>query len=90
MYSLKNVLTQSPEKVKSTFLSLGAVGVLIATARGFVVDGAFVASAGIGLERLLDLFYVAPTRTNQTLQAIDLGRQLGPQDQPPVPTGLTP
>lgn len=84
MYSLRNVLTQSPEKVKSSLLSVMGCVVIFYATRGYVIDGAFVAAVGIATERTLDLFYVAPVRTSQTLQAIDLGRQLGPQ--PPTPT----
>lgn len=60
MYSLKVLLTQSPEKIKNWLLTVGGVGVIVATARGYVVDGAFVAAVGLAIERTLDMFYVAP------------------------------
>lgn len=87
MYSLKNVLTQSPDKVKSTVLSVLAVAVIIATYRGYDIGGDVVAAVGIAVERVLDLFYVAPVKAVQeeaalielhdhTLHAIDLGQKL--------------
>lgn len=89
MYSLGAVLTQTPEKVKQTVLSVAGAGVIFATARGYTVDGAFVAAVGIAVERLLDLFYVAPVRNAQTeittLKGIELGKTLGPDVAPVAP-----
>lgn len=65
MYSLRNLLAQSPEKVKNWFLRVSAAGVIYATAKGYAVDGAFVAAVGIALESTLDLLYVAPVRQAQ-------------------------
>jgi hypothetical protein len=87
MYSLKNVLTQSPDKVKSTVLAVLGVAVIIATYRGYDIGGDVVAAIGIAIERVLDLFYVAPVKVAQeevalselhdhTLQAIELGQKL--------------
>lgn len=78
MYSLKNVLTQSPEKVKVTLMAV--VGVVVALATD--LDPTLLETVGVGfaIERVLDLFYVAPVKRSNddaaTLQAIDLGKQL--------------
>lgn len=96
-YALRNVLVQAPEKVKQTVLAVLGCGVIYATARGYTVDGAFVAAFGIAVERVLDLFYVAPVRTAQAaaaaeaheqdkadvaLKGIELGKQLAAQPAP--------
>lgn len=88
MYSLRNVLTQSPEKVKVTILAV--LGVL-AGLRGWDPDLLETVGVGIAIERILDLFYVAPVRTAQAataeqahqdektveaLNGIELGQQL--------------
>lgn len=86
-YALKNVLSQAPEKVKSSVLAIGGAIVIIFGVAGYSVSGEIVAAGGVIVERLLDLFYVAPIKKgaeNQALQdlndhtlgAIDLGKQL--------------
>jgi len=80
MYSLKNILTQSPEKVKVTILSV--IGVVLALATD--IDPSLLETVGLGIaiERVLDLLYVAPIRNVQNeriaLQGIALGRQMQP------------
>jgi hypothetical protein len=89
-YNLKNVLTQSPEKIKATILSL--LGVLVIIGVFGDPGGEVVAGVGIAIERFIDLFYVAPVKNaadeTKTLQAIDLGKQIaspvGMYD--PIPT----
>lgn len=77
MYSLKNALTQSPEKVKVTVL---AVAGIVCGLLGLDASVLETVGAGIAIERVLDLFYVAPVRKSineaETLKAIDLGQQL--------------
>lgn len=65
MYSLKNVLTQTPEKVKNTILAIGAAVAGVMAQAGYNVDIATVGLIGLAGERVLDLFYVAPTRAAQ-------------------------
>lgn len=78
MYRLGNVLTQSPEKVKVTVLAVGGVFVALFTD----ADPTLLETVGVGIavERLLDLFYVAPqakvNAETEALKAIDLGKQL--------------
>jgi hypothetical protein len=94
MYSLGNVFTQSPEKVKITALSVLGV---IAGVRGWDPNLLEAVGVGIAIERTLDLFYVAPVRTAQidaviqthqdekdaaALSGIALGRQIA--GAPPV------
>jgi hypothetical protein len=77
MYRFRNVLLQSPEKVKVAVLAVLGV---VAGLRGWDPDLLETVGVGIAIERLLDLFYVAPVaRANteaETLKAIDLGQQL--------------
>lgn len=87
-YSLSNVLTQSPEKVKLWLMSVLGV---VAGVRGW--DPSLLETVGVGfaIERTLDLIYVAPVRnaqainvhqahenakTEQALNGIKLGQQL--------------
>lgn len=103
-YALSNVLTQSPEKVKLWFMSVLGI---VAGIRGWDPSLLETVGVGFALERTLDLLYVAPVRnaqainvqqahddakTEQALNGIELGRQLGrvrpiaprPPDPPPV------
>lgn len=90
MYSLKNIFTQSPEKVKTTLLAV--VGVYLSLFTSLDPSLLETVGAGIAIERILDLFYVAPVRNAQieteALKAIDLGRQIGsytvPQPERPL------
>lgn len=90
-YSLKNVFTQSPEKVKVTILAVLGVA---AGLRGWDPDLLETVGVGIAIERVLDLFYVAPVRTGQAevvaaaqaeektekaLQGIELGKLVARQ-----------
>ena len=79
-YSLANVLTASPEKVKVTILAVGGVACALAGLQPTLLE---TVGVGIAVERLLDLFYVAPqvaaNRDDAALQAIDLGKQLAPR-----------
>lgn len=104
-YSLENVLTQSPEKVKITVLSVLGV---IAGVRGWDPNLLETVGVGFAIERTLDLFYVAPVRNAQieavaqahqdekdtaTLSGIALGQQIaaGPAPDPvPVPDAVIP
>lgn len=87
-YSLSNVLTQSPEKVKLWLMSVLGI---VAGVRGW--DPSLLETVGVGfaIERTLDLLYVAPVRsaqalnvqqahndakTEQALNGIELGKQL--------------
>lgn len=81
MYSIRNVLTQSPDKVKNTILAVAGVGIALLTdADPSLLE---TVGAGIAIERVLDLLYAAPVKKAndeaRTLEGIDLGRQLGPQ-----------
>lgn len=60
MYNLKNVLTQSPDKIKTTVLAI--IGVVLALATNVEPTLLETVGAGIALERALDLFYVAPVK----------------------------
>jgi hypothetical protein len=72
MYSLKNVLQQSPEKVKITLLAvLGVIG----AAYGLEPTLFETLGVGIAIERVLDLFYVAPIRAAADQAAIDAAEQ---------------
>jgi hypothetical protein len=90
-YSLSNVLTQSPEKVKLWLMSVLGI---VAGVRGW--DPSLLETVGVGfaIERTLDLIYVAPVRTAQAinvhqaheaaktteaLNGIKLGQQLAAQ-----------
>lgn len=61
-YSLSNVLTQAPEKVKVTILAV--LGVAFGL-RGWEPSLLETTGVGIAIERVLDLFYVAPVRKAQ-------------------------
>jgi hypothetical protein len=78
VYSIKNFWKNSPEKIKVTFLSV--LGVVLALATDLDPSLLETVGVGIAIERLLDLFYVAPAQARRTesltLQAIDLGKQL--------------
>lgn len=92
-YRFRAVLEQSPEKVKTAILSILGVTLGILDAAGvwsMSPDLLETVGVGIALERLLDLFYVAPVNKAQdavalqvlqeeTLKAIDLGTQLRPR-----------
>lgn len=77
MYKISNALTQTPEKVKVTLLAVGGVICALAGLEPTLLE---TVGVGIAVERLLDLFYVAPTnralQEGRTLEAIDLGKQL--------------
>lgn len=79
MYDLKNVLNQSPEKVKVAVLAVG--GVVCAMAG---LDPSLIETVGVGIavERVLDLLYVAPkqqaNQEEQFLKALDMGKRLVP------------
>jgi hypothetical protein len=87
-YSFRNILTQSPEKVKVTVLAVLGVGLSFAH-----IDPSLLETVGVGIaiERLLDLFYVAPIKnaqaaavaasheeekTAEALNGIELGKKL--------------
>lgn len=95
MYSLRNVLTQSPEKVKVTVLAVLGV---VAGLRGWDPDLLETVGVGIAIERLLDLFYVAPVRNagarevqvqheGEVLKGIELGKQLASTPRRPLRAG---
>lgn len=90
-YKLRNVFTQSPEKVKVTLLSVLGV---VAGIRGWDPTLLETVGVGIAIERTLDLFYVAPVRNAQmvhvqqandaaAINGIALGKQLA--QAPPAP-----
>ena len=77
-YNLRNVLTQSPEKIKVTVLAvLGVVGAVIFNWEPDLLE---TVGVGIAVERLLDLFYVAPVqnadREKRFLESVQLGKTL--------------
>lgn len=97
-YSFKNVLTQSPEKVKVTILAVLGV---VAGLRGWDPDLLETVGVGIAIERVLDLLYVAPVRRagevearataeTEALKAIDLGKQLASAPRRPLQVGDAP
>lgn len=57
MYSFRQVLQNSPEKIKVVVLSVGAV---ICAAMGLEPNLWETLGIGLAVERLLDLFWVAP------------------------------
>lgn len=83
-YSLKNLLVQSPEEIKTAIL---AVITLICAALGLDPDLITTLGVGLVIERLLNLLYVKPVKRVQeraalneladhTLRSIDLGQKL--------------
>lgn len=62
MYSLKNVLLQKPDAIKGVVLIILAA--LVAGGQ-INLDGEAVAMWGLGIERLLSLFYVQPLSVNK-------------------------
>lgn len=62
MYSFRQVLQQSPEKIKVVVL---AVGGAICAAKGLQPDLWETLGVGLAVERTLDLFYVAPIKQAQ-------------------------
>lgn len=89
MYSFKQLAQQSPEKIKVTLLAVAGVAIALFTnADPTLLE---TVGAGIAIERLLDLFYVAPVNkakeeavwqavdelaTTKALEGIELGKQL--------------
>lgn len=84
-YNLKNVLTQSPEKLK---LAILAVLGIAAGVRGWDPDLLETVGVGFAIERVLDLFYAAPVKDaaeeRKALEGIELGRQLTTMENPGV------
>lgn len=92
-YNFRNVLTQSPDKIKNTILAV--LGVLVVVGAFGDPGGEVVAGVGIAIERALDLLYVAPVKnaseTNQFLHTVELGKQVEQARQfggvyDPIPT----
>lgn len=85
MYNLKNVLSQSPEKVKTAVLSVVGVTLGILSSTGVIhIDPSLLETvgAGIAIERTLDLFYVAPTnRAKEDAALVRLSDALGNNEQ---------
>lgn len=61
MYSLKNVLTQAPEKVKNALLAVGTAIAGLLSLAGHSVPIENVALIALAAEKVLDLVYVQPT-----------------------------
>lgn len=89
-YNLRNVLTQSPDKIKNTVLAVLGVGVIVGAFGD--PDGAIVVGVGIAIERVLDLFYVAPVRNaseeKKTLESIQFGKTLSEAAAEMTPTTM--